>query len=180
MANNLKHLLYNSEDKQLSHKYYYVVFEYDKICGIFCNENECNGKQYEIFNAENEVLSLPTHFHGRKIIGVKDFWCMGGQRFKTPKIRGLIVHSSYHYIGQKNFSQYKSLEFVYLPQTVRLRSFAFAYCTNLKKNFVGSPDNAKQWRQTSMFPDCIYQGDILDIHPHGLFEQCHPDLLCFV
>lgn len=172
-------ILYERTEKSVK-TYYYAVIESDKISGVFCNESDCNEKQFMVLEAEDGVLTLPTYYRGRKIVGVKDFWCMGGQIFKTPTIRGLIVPDSYHYIGQKNFSQYKNLEFVYLPQTVRLRSFAFAYCANLKKIFVGSPDNAKQWRHTSMHPDSIYKGDIFDIHPHGLFERCHPDLLCFV
>lgn len=172
---------YNKRADQLAKTRYYVALDGDEISGIYCNEDDCRRKRFVVLQAENDVLTLPTHIQGRMIVGVKDFWCMGGQQSKTPSIRGLIVPESYRYIGQKNFSQYKSLEFVYLPHSVRLRSFAFAYCTNLKKVFVGSPDDTRQWRQTSMTQDSIYKGEGLGGYPpHGLFERCHPDLHFFI
>lgn len=163
-----------------SHNYYYIAFERDEICGIFCDENDCRRERFVVLKAENDVLTLPTHIQGRIIIGVRDFWCMGGQRSKTPSIRGLIVPETYQYIGQKNFSQYPNLEFVYLPDNVRLRSFAFAYCPQLEKVFVGSPISERQWHQTSLSPESIYKGDFRDYRPHGLFERCHSNIHFYI
>lgn len=173
-------ILYERTEKSVK-TCYYVVIKGDEISGIFCNESDCNKKQFRALEAENGVLTLPTYFHGRMIKGVKDFWCMGGQLPKTPSIRGLIVPESYQYIGKKNFSSYDSLEFVYLPQSVRLRSFAFAYCPNLRKVFAGSPDDTRPWRQTAMYPNCIYKGDFFGNYDlHGVFERCHPDLHFYI
>ena len=134
-----------------------------------------------VLQAENDVLILPTHIQDRMIMGVKDFWSMGGQKSKTHSIRGLIVPDSYHYIGQKNFSQYPNLEFVYLPDNVRLGSFAFAYCPKLEKVFVGSPNNVRQWHQASLSPESIYKGDLFhDYRTHGLFERCHPNMHFYI
>lgn len=156
---------------------YYIEVDGDEICGIYVNEHDCRSDNYIAVKAEDGVLKLPTLFHGRSIRGIKDFWCMGGQRTKTPPIKGLIIPESYWHIGKKNFSQYKYLEFVYLPRNVRLRSFAFAYCDQLKKVFVGVPDDYKEWHQTSSSPESIYQGDFFsEFQTHGIFERCHPEL----
>lgn len=155
---------------------YYIEVARDEICGIYVNEDDCRSDNYISVTAKDNTLKLPTHFHGIEIRGIKDFVCMGGLRTKTPPIKGLIIPESYKYIGQKNFSKYNSLEFVFLPENVRLRSFAFAYCSNLRKVFVGSPENQRQWREASNSPNSIYKGDYHDINPHGLFEKCHEDL----
>lgn len=159
-------------DKTFCDKVYYIGVDGDEICGIYVNEDDCRTDNYIVAKTEDGVLKLPDHFRRRRIKGIKDFWCMGGQRTKTPPIKGLIIPESYRYVGQKNFSQYKYLEFVYLPQNVCLRSFAFAYCDQLKKVFVGAPDDYKEWCQTYLSPEIIYKGD----QTHGIFERCHPDL----
>lgn len=163
-------------DMKSDDRTYYIEVDVDEICGIYVDEDDCQSDDYISVTAADNVLKLPTHFHGREIRGIKDFWCMGSQRTKTPPIKGLIVPETYKYIGQKNFSQYGSLEFVYLPENVRLRSFAFAYCSNLRKVFVGFPDNQRRWHESSYSPDSIYKGDFHDRNPHGLFDGCHEDL----
>ena len=164
---------------------YFIEVENDTICGIWVDENDCRSDNYIVVQAEENVLQLPVSFHGREIIGVKDFWCMGGQGKKTPSIKGLIVPDSYSFIGQKNFSQYPYLSFVYLPRNVRLGDFAFAYCSQLKKVYVGSPEDERLWLQKTMAPCSIYEQYqarpfLMTKQPHGIFDRCHPDFHFYI
>lgn len=158
----------------------YVEVENDEICGVYVNEQDCRSDNYVGVYAANGVLNLPTHFHGKRIRGVKDFWCMGGggNRKETPKLKGLVIPETYEYIGQKDFSQYHSLEFLYLPNNVCLRSFAFAYCECLQKVYVGVPDETKQWSMTQLKAQDIYK-DKWGAKVSGVFVDCHPNLKFF-
>jgi hypothetical protein len=170
---------YNKRADQLAKTRYYVALDGDEISGVYSEEKDCQGEDYLVIDAPDNVLSLPTQYKGILIRGVKDFSCMSGGHGEFPLLKGLIVPESYYYIGKKNFSQHPNLELVYLPKNVRLRRFSFAYCVQLKRVFIGSPNDTRKWSQISMPPDSIYEGD-LPFENHGIFERCHPDLHFFI
>ena len=143
MATTIIESLNGSQFLQAEEKVY-IVAENGYIKGLYSNSSdlpdECkhNYQNYAI-PIHNGILILPQTINDTPIYGVMDFWCMGSMRWETAssKVRVMIVPGTYRFIGQKNFSYYETLETLYLPKNIELREFAFAYCPNLTKVYIG-------------------------------------------
>lgn len=135
----------------------YAEFEGQSLCGLYANEEDCRSDNYVAVRTRKGLLTLPSNFHGVPITKVKDFLLMiNSGRKKSPAIKGLVIPESYEYIGEKDFSGYKSLEVLYLPQNVMLSSWAFAYCEKLSKVYVGVPDKNILWEKSDKKAIDIY------------------------
>lgn len=80
------------------------------------------------------TLTLPSEIHGKPVVGIADFWMMGGNPYNLGMIdvKHLIVPESYERLGNKNFSGWENLEIVTLYCDANAMSeYNFAYCDKL-------------------------------------------------
>lgn len=177
----------NMADKNGNHR------EYDEICytdiengcikGFYVNPLEMPPQYIWTYQnyavpIQNGVIKLPSKINEHIINGVMDFWCMGSMKWETgsSKVRVMIIPDTFHFIGQKNFVHYASLETLYLPQNIELREFAFAYCPSLTKVYIGIQPGEEHLAHT------IDKEEAMSLfHKRwGIFDGCNKSLQFYV
>lgn len=85
----------------------------------------------------NDCLTLPSIFQGVPVVGIADFWMMGGNPYNLGErieVKHLVIPASYRKLGCKNFSGWKNLEKVSLYcDAGAMDEYNFAYCDKLVK-----------------------------------------------
>ena len=81
-------------------------------------------------------LTLPSSYQGHLVVGIADFWMMGGNPYQLGEadVRQIIIPETYKRLGDKNFSGWKHLESVTLYcNESAMGEYNFAYCDRLGK-----------------------------------------------
>ena len=123
----------------------------------------------------NDCLTLPSSFQGMPVVGIADFWMMGGNPYQLGEkigVKHLVIPASYRKLGSKNFSCWKNLEKVTLHcDKYAMDDYTFAYCDSLVK---------VECMNSSIYSFC----KSLPVKSlglgHGCFDRCwdHIDFVC--
>lgn len=115
----------------------------------------------------DDTLVMPTEVEGIPVIGCKDFWLMGDSRYPID-VNKLVIPQGYKKLGAKSFSQWDTLETVFLfCDTDAMCEWNFAYCKNLKDVYCADEE---------LLSRCKKLPDAINYKARGCFDSIYSNV----